>query len=508
MNLEGALSIASGGLANINRQFGVISQNVANASTPGYSREIATQESVTADGVGMGVRSGPAVRNVDDALQGDLLLQNASVAGFQTRQAALQAIDSVQGTVGQGGDLASQLGALQDAFSTLAADPSNQTQQAKVVQSAGTLATGINQLSNAYGQQRQAAQDSIASDIDTLNQTLGTIGRLSDQIIALKASGKSTADLENQRDAAAQTVSSLIDVRFLQQNNGDVIAMTSTGLTMPLRGGTGPFATRDATLGPNAYYPSGGIPPITLGGVDVTSQITGGRIGANIALRDSTLPTDQAELDEFAQHLAGRFNTQGLRLFTDPTGAVPSAGGTPIQSGYVGFASTIQVNTAVQATPSLVRDGTQAVAFSATGASAFTPNPAGGPAGFTTLITRVLNYTFGSEAQSGVPHLASATSNLGPTGTLSAPFAAPATLAGFASAMVAAQSQESAGVSQQLTTEQGVQTALQSKLAAQSGVNIDSEMASMVALQNAYGANAKIVASVQTMWNQLLGMVS
>ena len=74
--------------------------------------------------------------------------------------------------------------------------------------------------------------------------------------------------------------------------------------------------------------------------------------------------------------------------------------------------------------------------------------------------------------------------------------------------MVAAQSQESAGVSQQLTTEQGVQTALQSKLAAQSGVNIDSEMASMVALQNAYGANAKIVASVQTMWNQLLGMVS
>src|SRR5438309_10042444 len=119
MNLEGALSIASGGLANINGQFGVISQNVANASTPGYSREIATQESVTADGVCMGVRSGPAVRNVDDALQGDLLLQNASVAGFQTRQAALQAIDSVQGTVGQGGDLASQLGALQDAFSTL-----------------------------------------------------------------------------------------------------------------------------------------------------------------------------------------------------------------------------------------------------------------------------------------------------------------------------------------------------------------------------------------------------
>ena len=304
-------------------------------------------------------------------------MQNASVAGFQTRQAALQAINSVKGTVGQGGDLASQLGALQDAFSTLAADPSNQTQQAKVVQSAGTLATGINQLSNAYraAEAGGAGQHRIRYRHAEPDPRHDRAAQRPD--IALKASGKSTADLENQRDAAAQTVSSLIDVRFLQQNNGDVIAMTSTGLTMPLRGGTGPFATRDATLGPNAYYPSGGIPPITLGGVDVTSQITGGRIGANIALRDSTLPTDQAELDEFAQHLAGRFNTQGLRLFTDPTGAVPSAGGTPVQSGYVGFASTIQVNTAVQATPSLVRDGTQAVAFSASGASAFTPNPAG-----------------------------------------------------------------------------------------------------------------------------------
>ena len=37
---------------------------------------------------------------------------------------------------------------------------------------------------------------------------------------------------------------------------------------------------------------------------------------------------------------------------------------------------------------------------------------------------------------------------------------------------------------------------------------MDAEMSAMVALQNAYGANAKIIASVQTMWNQLLGMVN
>ena len=99
-----------------------------------------------------------------------------------------------------------------------------------------------------------------------------------------------------------------------------------------------------------------------LGRTDVTSQLQGGQIGANITLRDNTLPTDQAELDEFAQNLASRFDTEGLRLFTDPSGNVPSisAAPSPVQSNYVGFAGTIQLNAAVQAKPSLVRDGTGA----------------------------------------------------------------------------------------------------------------------------------------------------
>jgi len=52
MSLDGALSIATGGLANVNRQLALVSQNVANASTPGYAAEIGTQTSVTADGQG------------------------------------------------------------------------------------------------------------------------------------------------------------------------------------------------------------------------------------------------------------------------------------------------------------------------------------------------------------------------------------------------------------------------------------------------------------------------
>jgi flagellar hook-associated protein 1 FlgK len=500
MGLNSALSIAAGGLANINTQFALISQNVANAATPNYAVEIANQQALTADGIGLGVQTGPATIQIDQALQTSVLQQNATVTGLQTTQTSLQAIDSVLGTPSSGNDIGSLLGNLQDSFSTLLTDPSNQTQQSAVVSSATTLAQGINALSNTYATQRQGAQNDLGSAVSTLNSTLATIGQISNEIIALKPTNQSTADLENQRNAAVQTLSQLLPIKTVEQPNGDLSIFTSTGLTLPTRDGATPFSMASSATPAGSYYPGGGIAGIVLDGTDVTNQMTGGQMGADITLRDTTLPTDQAELDEFAQGLSSRFAGQGLTLFTDPAGNVPTGGGTPAQSGYVGYAGTIQVNAAVATDPSLVRDGTNAVA-----GTGFTPNPAGGPAGFSSLISNVLNYTFGTQAQSGVAQPAMNTSGLGASGTLNAPFNATGdTLAGFATSLVSAQAQQSSAVTSSVTTEQALQTSLNTKASAVSGVNMDTEVSQMLSLQNAYGANARVIAGVQAMFTQLL----
>jgi flagellar hook-associated protein 1 FlgK len=276
---------------------------------------------------------------------------------------------------------------------------------------------------------------------------------------------------------------------------------------LPTDGQSAPFSLGGGSAQPGSYYPGGGLPGIMMNGQDVTAGMVGGQIGANLLLRDRTLPADQAALDEFAYNLSSRFAAQGLTLFTDGAGAVPIGGGPPTQSTYVGYAAGIQVNPAVQASPSLVRDGTGAVTGSPTGASAFTPNPAGGPAGFTTLITRVLNFALGSEARSGVPQPAFNTAGLGPGGTLAAPFTGAATLGDYAAAMTASQSADSATTTNQLSTEQAVQTALQGQVSAVSGVSIDAEMSKMIELQNAYTANARVMAMVQSMFGALLQAV-
>lgn len=490
MDLSASLAIADGGLLTTTSALAVIGQNVANAGSADWSAEVATQESIAASGIGMGVRTLPTQRQLDAQLQGSVFAQNAAVAGYQTQQTALSAIDQVQGTVGAGTDLASLLGALQDAFSTLEGDPSNQTQQQAVVAAAGNLAGQINALSDAVGQTRQNAQNSAVAEVAQANTTLAQIGSLNAQIVALQQQGQSTADLQNQRDAAVDQLNQILPVKQVAQADGSVLLITAGGLTLPTQPGAPQLGLAAATLGPNVTYPADpAVPAVTLGGLDVTAQLgSGGSLGANIALRDSTLPAMQAGLDEFSETLATRFDQQGLTLFTNAAGSVPSATGPYTQSGYVGFASEITVNPAVAAQPSLVRDGTHAVAGSTTGASAFTPNPPGGPVGFTGMIDRVLDYALGGDVQAGVPQPAPAGTGLGPGGDLNAGFTPPADLAGFATALAGSMSQTVNDAGTALASAQALQTGLQARLSASDGVSIDSEMTTMIQLQNAYGA--------------------
>jgi flagellar hook-associated protein 1 FlgK len=505
MSLQGAMDIASGGLANVNLGLTLISQNVANASTPQYATEETTQQSLSAGGNEYGVQSLAPILATDPAVQAQLSSAVSQNTAAQTTSSALANIEPVLGTVGSGNDQGSLLTAVQTSFSTLLNDPSSATQQSAVVQSATTLAQGINTLAQTYSQARQNAQNALVSEVGELNTALGTIGTITTQIMGLQSLGQSTADLQNQLSQAENTVSTLIDARFITQPNGDVTVLTASGSQLPTHT-PNPLSIASATTGPTASYTDGTLPGIMLGTTDFTSQLSGGSIGANITLRDQTLPTYQAALDEFSENLSNRFAAQGLTLFSNPTGTIPQSTTTPLQSGYVGYANTITVNPAIVTTPSLVRDGTTAIAGSPTGASAFTPNSTG-LAGFNTLINRVLTYTFGSNVQDGVPQTPIATTGLGQNGTLTTGFTSQPTLIAYANALTSAQAADSANAASDASDAKGLQTSLQNTLTSATGVDMDTQLGQMVQLQNAYGANAKVITTIQAMFADALAMV-
>jgi flagellar hook-associated protein 1 len=298
-------------------------------------------------------------------------------------------------------------------------------------------------------------------------------------------------------------------VQAVKRSDGDLLLVAKGGIVLPLDPGRDVLAAGEATVGAGSYYGAGGtLPGVTLNGLDITPQLSGGRLGEYVAMRDSTLPRYQAEADELAANLAARFDGEGLRLFTDVDGSsVPDPTQPYAGSAQIGFAGRIQVNPAVTANPALLRDGTHAVAGGATGPSAFTPNPAGGPIGFAALIDRVLNYSFGANAATGQPWPGIATAGLGPDGSLASPFSAPAALGDYASRITAAQTGDRAAATTAKDQAEALKTSLEGRFAQQSGVNPDAEMASIVTLQNAYAANAKVLSTVQSLFDTLLGAV-
>jgi flagellar hook-associated protein 1 FlgK len=74
----------------------------------------------------------------------------------------------------------------------------------------------------------------------------------------------------------------------------------------------------------------------------------------------------------------------------------------------------------------------------------------------------------------------------------------------YLSQVVSQQSQAANAATNLQQGQDTVLTALQQRFNDQSGVNIDTEMSNLIALQNAYGANARVMTTIQEMMATLL----
>lgn len=504
MSLDLALGIARSGLAAVQRGLAQNAQNIANAETPGYTRKTAAQESVVVGGQPMGLRTAEARRDVDAALLARLDASRAAAAGAAARENVLSGVEAAHGTA-EGGGLADALAGFRSGLLALRGAPADAGKQMAALEAARDVAEGLNRLSDAVGAARQRAQDGIVDEVAAANAALREIAGLT---LKIKAGGEgATAALEDQRDLALARLSEDLEVRAVRQPGGDLLLVARGGLVLPFDPDRDVLATSGSAVAPGHSFASGTLPGVTLNGLDVTGQLAGGRLGEYVSLRDSTLPRYQAEVDIIAATAAGRLEAQGLRLFTDANGTVPDPA-LPYAGGpQVGFAGRIRLNPALATNAALLRDGTHAVTAAAGGPTAFTPNPAGGPAGFTTLLDRVLDRGLGAEAAPGSPWPAIRTSGLGPDGTLASPFAAPPSIEAYAARLAAAQTGDRAAATEARTQAEGLRRVLAETFGARSGVDPDAEMAAMVALQNAYAANARVLGTIQTMWDALLGAV-
>jgi flagellar hook-associated protein 1 len=78
------------------------------------------------------------------------------------------------------------------------------------------------------------------------------------------------------------------------------------------------------------------------------------------------------------------------------------------------------------------------------------------------------------------------------------------TLTNYLSQMVSQQSQAANAATNLQEGQDTVLSALQQSFNSESGVNIDTQMSDLIALQNAYGANARVMSTIQELMSTLL----
>lgn len=392
-----ALSAALSGLRVAQQQLTVISNNVSNATTPGYTRKILPQTTQVINSTGqiIGVQSETMIRQVDLNLEKELWTQISSVSESTVKGSYLDTIEKFHGTTNKESSIAAQIAALKDKFSALADSPSDGFLLQSAYAQAQTVAGKLNDFGNLITQLRNNAQDDMVATVDRINDLLTSISDLNGQIKGVENLNRSSAALEDQRDVAIKELAGLIDITSFTRGDGVLVIQSATGVQLADERPAEVFFN-PSILGASTTYPSsasgvyiGGDPTINLASFDVTTTGLGGKLGGLIDLRDNMLMQYQAQADELAHKLAVNLESQGLRLFTDGTGTVPldtppdpTAGPPVVPVTYVGFASIIQVNEAIANDVTLLQQGTYTSDIAI-------------PTGSNEIIRRVIQYGFG-----------------------------------------------------------------------------------------------------------------
>jgi flagellar hook-associated protein 1 FlgK len=314
MGITTAISIALSGLKNNQTETELVSRNIANADTAGYTAKRLVRSDVVQDQSLIGVKA-VIQRQVDAEVTRQLNNATAATGYLDTMSTYLKQIDGMLGSLTSGFSLSDLAEKFTEKMQTLSASPDNQNAQIAAVQAASDLASGLNQLASDTQDMRTGVEQAIGDGVSQVNTLLKTIATYNSRIISNKAAGIDTTELEDARDASINSLSGWMDVKTYATDSGGLYVYSGSGmmlvgsqaaqLNFDQRGTLSASATWSANADDRA------VGTITLASDAASSidlirngTIQSGKLAALIELRDTTLVNLQAQLDDVASALA------------------------------------------------------------------------------------------------------------------------------------------------------------------------------------------------------------
>lgn len=287
--------------------------NIANASTPGYSRQVVVQGASLPQNFGFGfLGQGTEISTVkriyNDYLGNQVQTAQTAKSGLDSYYTQIKQIDNLLA------DPASGLSpALQDFFSgihDLASNPTSIPSRQAALSSAESLVSRFHSLAGRLNEIEQGVNSQVLSSVNVINSYAEQIAGLNDAIgRAQRATGQPPNDLLDMRDQLVLDLNKEVKATVVKQGDDGYNVFIGNG--QPLVVGVATFKLSNVASPTNpakievAYQASNG--DLVIMG---DSGIVGGKLGGLIEFRNKSLEPAQNALGRVAIGLASTVNAQ------------------------------------------------------------------------------------------------------------------------------------------------------------------------------------------------------
>jgi flagellar hook-associated protein 1 FlgK len=287
----------------------VTSNNVANASTPGYDVEsvnlaTAAPQDSGSIAIGAGVTVSGVSRAYSQAATNQLNTSQSSLAQLNALQNYTNQIDNLFGTTA--GGLSTALQNYYGGWSAVADNPTSTAARQALLGDATALAQNLNTTSTQLNEMNSGVNAGITADVQQVNSISTQIANLNTQIAASAGSGQAPNTLLDQRDQLVSNLSQLVGVTTTSNTDGSINVYVGNGTPLVLDNNT-----YSLTTVPNQFNASQlEVASSTSNGNSISSTITSGDLGGLLAASTQAINPALNQLGQIATAIAQSANTQ------------------------------------------------------------------------------------------------------------------------------------------------------------------------------------------------------
>jgi flagellar hook-associated protein 1 FlgK len=309
------------------------SNNVANASTPGYDLETvdlteAVPQSNGSATVGAGVVVAGVSRAYSQAAANQLNTSQSTLGQLTALQSYTSQIDNLFGT--NAGGLSTALQSFYSAWSDVANNPTSTASRQALLGQAQGVATSIQNDSSQLSALNTDVNGRITADVTQINSIATQISALNKQIVVSTGQngGQAPNELLDQRDQLLSSLSQLVGVTTTTDSNGSLNIFVGNGQPLVLQGQT----TALTTVGNQFNASQLEVSTSALNGTPISAGITSVDLGGLLSARTQVINPALNQLGQVATALSQTVNSQqaqgldlkgqfGAAIFSTPAAA-------------------------------------------------------------------------------------------------------------------------------------------------------------------------------------------